>query len=313
MSELVSFSRVVDILKNAESIAITSHIHPDGDAIGSSLAMFHALQSLGKSARILINDDVPDCFSILEGAQSIERNSELKFDLVLLLDTRINRSGGICEKINAPILNIDHHVSNDRKADWLLLEPTVSSTCEIVFKLFVDQKIPVTSDIAMCLYTGIATDTGFFRFSNTTHSAMSICAELIRLGAKPELIADSISTKTFRELQLMTNAMRTIELFFDGRAIGIFLDRELSELVLTDELIDMIRFTAGVDIAFLLRYEYPNAYRLRMRSRRTDITKITEQLGGGGHKHAAGATIHGSLDEVKRMVLNVVADELQSK
>ena len=306
MSELISFQAALDRIKKAESIAITSHIHPDGDAIGSALAMYHALRSIGKSARIIISDDVPDCFSILDGVDSIVRKVDREFDLVLLLDTRINRTGGVCERINAPILNIDHHVSNDRKADWLILEPDASSTCEIVFRLLIECGIPIDKNIAMCLYTGISTDTGFFRFANTTQSAMSIAAELIGFGAQPALIADSISTKTFRELQFITEALRTAELFFDGRVIGVFLDQSLSEPVLTDEVIDLIRFTAGVDIAFLLCYERRDVYRLRMRSRYTDITTITSTLGGGGHKHAAGATLHGSPVEVKRIVLNAI-------
>ena len=306
MSELISFQAALDRIKNAESIAITSHIHPDGDAIGSSLAMYHALRSIDKSARIIINDDVPDCFSILHGVETIARKLDRAFDLILLLDTRINRTGGVCDRINAPILNIDHHVSNDRKANWLILDPDASSTCEIVFRFLMDRGIPIDEAIAMCLYTGISTDTGFFRFDNTTQSAMSIAAQLIGLGAKPALIADSIATKTFRELQLITGALQTIEMFNDGKVIGVFLDQPLSELVLTDEVIDLIRFTAGVDIAFLLRYERQDVYRLRMRSRQTDLTKITEKLGGGGHKHAAGATLHGTLDEVKQIVLNAI-------
>ena len=306
VSELVSIKKALDILKGVNSIVITSHIHPDGDAIGSSLAMYHALRSMGKSARIVINDAVPKCFSILDGSDSIVRKVDGDADLILLLDTRINRAGGVCEKISAPILNIDHHVSNDGKANWLLLEPEASATCEIVYRLLVAGSISIDKSIAMSLYAGIATDTGFFRFDNTTPDALTIGAELVRLGAEPSVIADSVATKSFRELQLMAAAMQTIETFFDGRVIGIFLDEPLSELESTDELIDLIRFAEGAEIAFLLIYEGRGRYRLRMRSRRLDITRITEALGGGGHKHAAGATIKGTLSDAKRIVLNAI-------
>lgn len=307
MSEIVSTKKALDILKGVNSIVITAHIHPDGDAVGAALAMYHALRSIGKSARICINDDVPQCFSVLNGCDQIQRSVNDKADLILLLDARLNRSGGVCEKVGAPVLNIDHHFSNDRKADWLLIEPDASSTCEIIYKMFVECDISIDADIAMCLYTGIATDTGFFRFDNTTHSALSSGAELVRFGAKPAVIADAVATKSFRELQLMSAAMQTIELFLNGKAIGIFLDETLSELELTDDLIDMIRFADGVDIAFLLRYESRGRYRLRMRSRQTDITTITASLGGGGHKHAAGATLKGTLEEVKMIVINAIA------
>ena len=156
-----------------------------------------------------------------------------------------------------------------------------------------ENDIEITEDIAMCLYTGISTDTGFFRFDNTTASVLEIAAQLVRKGAKPNIIADSIATKTFLELQLIAKAMQTIKLFKDGKVIGIFLDESFSNLELTDELIDMIRFTKGADIAFLIKYDSENVYRLRMRSRQTDISKLLKVFGGGGHLHAAGATLKG--------------------
>ena len=295
MSKLISFFEAFDLMKQAKNISITSHIHPDGDAVGSSLAIYYILAKMGKEVSIYINDHVPDCFSILPNYNVIQRfpNKSDKTDLIILLDARINRVGGICEKLEAPILNIDHHVSNDQKSDYLILNENASSTCEILFNFMQENDIEITEDIAMCLYTGISTDTGFFRFDNTTASVLEIAAQLVRKGAKPNIIADSIATKTFLELQLIAKAMQTIKLFKNGKVIGIFLDESFSNLELTDELIDMIRFTKGADIAFLIKYDSENVYRLRMRSRQTDISKLLKVFGGGGHLHAAGATLKG--------------------
>ena len=305
MSEIIYFEKAFELIKGAQNIAITSHIHPDGDAIGSSLAMYHLLSELGKSAAIYINDHIPDCYSILPEVNVIQKTpNEKSVDLLLLLDARINRVGGVCEKFNAPVLNIDHHVSNDKKADFLILNADSSSTCEIIFNFMKCNKIPVTEAISMCLYTGIASDTGFFKFDNATASAMEAAAQLVRYGAKPSLIADAIETKTFADLTLIAKALQTIQLFNDGKIIGVFLDKNLADLELTDALIDMIRFTAGVDVAFLVKYERPNTYRLRMRSRYTDVSKVVNRLGGGGHVHAAGATLHGTLSEVTSQILH---------
>ena len=296
MSKNISFNEAFELLKKANDIVITSHIHPDGDAVGASLAMYHALHEMNKSVNIYINDNIPDCFYFLSGCEIIQKtpDNKLEADLILLLDARTNRVGGICEKIFAPILNIDHHISNDKKVDYLILYENMSSTCEILFYLMKENNISITKDIAMCLYMGIATDTGFFRFSSTNSSSFEVSSELIRYGANPNTIADNMATKTFYELQLIAKAMQTIKLFNNGKAIGIFLDKDLSELEQTDVLIDMIRFTKGVDIAFLLKYECDNTYRLRMRSRYTDVSKIAIEIGGGGHTNSAGATLVGN-------------------
>ena len=295
MSKNISLIESFNLMKNAENIAITSHIHPDGDAVGSSLTLFQILQNLNKNVKIFINDKIPDWCSILPDCNAIERFPDKNYsaDLILLLDARVGRDGEVCEKINAPILNIDHHITNEQKADYIFLNENASSTCEILFKFMQQNNLKIDEKIAMNLYAGIATDTGFFRFDNTSAEILEIAADLIRKGAKPSLIADSVATKTFHEIELMSKAMQTIKLFKDGKIIGIFLDENFSDLELTDGLIDMIRFTKDVDIAFLIKYDRKNVYRLRMRSRRTDISSLLKKIGGGGHIHAAGATLKG--------------------
>ena len=169
--------------------------------------------------------------------------------------------------------------------------------------MFKEWGIPITKEIAMNLYAGIATDTGFFRFENTTASALEAAGALVRLGAEPNLIADAMETKLFRDVQLMARALQTVEMFHEGKVVGVFLDKNLKDLELTDDLIDMIRFTKGVDIAFLLKYEAENVYRVRMRSRFSDVSKIMKSFGGGGHIHAAGCTLRMALEEAKRTVI----------
>ena len=142
MSISISSKEVFELFKNTDNIIIISHIHPDGDAVGSSLAIFHLLCGLNKNVSVYINDHIPDCFKILPGYNDIKQvpDTNLKVDLIILLDARINRTGGICEKIEAPILNIDHHISNEKKADFFIVDDKASSTCEMLFYMMKKQK-----------------------------------------------------------------------------------------------------------------------------------------------------------------------------
>ena len=224
----VTSQKIWELLHASDTIAITSHIHPDGDAIVSCLAMYHALRSQGKKVSVIIDDHVPDWFSILPGADCIRTVEEGtgEADLLVLLDVRMGRAGRVTDAVRAPVLNIDHHASNDGATDYLFLDAESSSTCEILYRMFKEWKVPVTKEIAMSLYAGIATDTGFFRFGNTTADCLEIAAELVRLGAEPHVLADAVATKAFDDVQLMAKALQTAELFHGGRAVGVFLDRD---------------------------------------------------------------------------------------
>ena len=304
------FRDIWELFQRSQRIDITSHIHPDGDAVGSSLAMYHWLRSLGKDVRIVIDDHVPECFSVLPGMEVIQSSvEEGEADMLLLLDARMGRAGRVTDSVGAPVLNIDHHASNDGSADYLFLDAESSSTCEILFRMFLEWKVPVTKEIAMCLYAGVTTDTGFFRFGNTTASALETAAELVRLGADPGLIADAVATKEFEDVRRMAEALQTVELFHGGSVVGIFLDRELKDLEMTDDLIDMIRFIKGVDVAFLLKYEAENVYRVRMRSRFADVSEILKPFGGGGHSHAAGCTLRMGMEEARAVIVDAMGAE----
>lgn len=304
----VSFQDIRRQMDSIRCAVITSHIHPDGDAVGSVLAMYHVLRFLGKDVSVVMADHVPDCFSLLPGVEVIKSAGEEpgKADLLILLDARMGRCGGVTDAIEAPVLNIDHHVSNDGAADYLFLDPDGSSTCEILYRMFREWDVPMTREIAMDLYAGIATDTGFFRFENTTADSMEIAAELVRLGAEPHILADAVATRKCEDLRLLGLAMESVELFQGGRVVGVFLDERFQDLELTDDLIDTIRFTEGVDIAFLLKYESENVYRVRMRSRVADVSRILAPFGGGGHTHAAGCTLRMGMDKAQEVILQSI-------
>lgn len=303
-------------LQLAQSIVIASHVNPDGDAVGSSLAMTHILTNMGKKVHTFLVDDVPKVFAYLPGCELIKKPDvkaeKLKPDLLLVLDcSSLDRIGAVSDSVDAPILNIDHHKTNDGSMGDVYMNEERAATCEILFELVKLLNVKIDENIACCLYTGIATDTGFFRYACTTPFTMEAGAELIACGAKPHLISEAIEQKPYADVLSMARAMQTMELTGDGRIIGLYLDYELTKTLSdTEGLIDQIRVVEGTEIAVLLKCVEEKKCRVSMRSRGFDVAKIAVSFGGGGHTRAAGCTLEMSFAEAKREILRAIKDAL---
>ena len=183
----VTLKEVAEKISAAEKILVTAHINPDGDAIGSALAMLQILRAMNKKVSAYIDDKLPKNFVTLPFASEISRPQEVEkvsADLLIILDTAPDRIGKVLEITDAPILNIDHHVTNTDEENFLYVEATAAATCEIIFKLCKELGVKITEDIAICLYTGLATDTGFFNYSNTKPTTFRAAAELVECGVK---------------------------------------------------------------------------------------------------------------------------------
>lgn len=300
-------------LEKAENILITSHIHPDGDAIGSCLALYHVLKNMGKEVQVALDDHVPEIYDILLGFEIIQRyeGQPLKADLVVLLDARPGREGRVCSSCPAPVLNIDHHVSNACTAAYAYVDGEAAATAEILYGLFREWGVSIDAGLASCLYLGIATDTGCFAFPNTRPETLEICAQLMRAGAEPERLLAAVRRKSFREVKELARGLGTLELFAEGRAVGIFLDESFLGLELTDDLIDMARYIQSIDIAVLLKAEGKDSCRVRMRSERLDVSKLAQEMGGGGHREAAGASISGDYGSAKETLVKEIVSYLR--
>ena len=302
-------------LEKAENILITSHIHPDGDAIGSCLALYHVLKNMGKEVQVVLDDHVPEIYDILPGFEIIQRyeGQPLKADLVVLLDARPGREGRVGSGCPAPVLNIDHHVSNACKAAYAYVDGEAAATSEILYGLFREWGVSIDAGLASCLYLGIATDTGCFAFPNTRPETLEICAQLMREGAEPERLLAAVRRKSFAEVKELARGLGTLELFAEGRAVGIFLDESFHDLELTDDLIDMARYIQSIDIAVLLKAEGKDSCRVRMRSERLDVSKLAQEMGGGGHREAAGATIMSNFYQARKIFMEKVHNYLNKK
>ncbi|MBR1858255.1 MAG: bifunctional oligoribonuclease/PAP phosphatase NrnA [Selenomonadaceae bacterium] len=302
-------------LKSAQKIIVTAHINPDGDAIGSSLALVQILKLMHKDVRIFIDDVLPPNFMILPFVDNIERpndNDKLTADLLVILDTQTDRIGRVFNMVEAPILNIDHHVTNTgANVDYLYLDPNAAATCEIIFNLSKYLDVELTMNIARCLYTGLATDTGFFNYANTKSSTMRAAAALIDAGVKPNEIAEQMERKSLADFKGLVETLKTMQLFYDGKVVGIFANEEIAKSVdSTEGFIDLIRVIDGVDVAFLLTCKSENFCRVSMRSKTVDVSKIARKLGGGGHIRAAGCSIKTSFEEAKQIIVDAIGEAI---
>ena len=311
----ISLTETAAELKAHERIVITAHVNPDGDAIGSSLGLMHALKALGKEVQVFIDDDIPAAFSVLPGYELIgkpEEGQNIPADLLVAVDVSLDRIGRVNEAVKAPTLNIDHHITNDGKADKLYLDGNAAATAEIIYQLIEELGASCSQEMAMCLYTGLAMDTGWFRFSNTTPNTMRVAAALLACGAQPHVISEALEQRPFAEVQSLAFALQKIELFADGKVAGICLDHaSLQEHEAPEGLIGMVRVIEGVDIAFTLKEKEPGLCRVSLRSKGVDVTKIALKFGGGGHVRAAGCTIEKPCAEARIELVKAIMQVLE--
>lgn len=311
---LITLQQAAQKIKAANKILITAHIQPDGDAIGSTLATMQMLRAIGKSAQIYIDDDVRKNLHVLPHFEEIRRpaaDEKFDADLLLILDTSPERIGNVANMTDAPVLNIDHHVTNKNDLGDLYVEPEAAATCEIIFKLATELDATITPEIATCLYTGIATDTGFFQFSNTRAQTLHTAAELVACGVKPNLISEQMERRSADEVLNMRTALNSLKFFHGGKVAGMFLDMAaMKNCDSTEGFIDLIRVIDGVDVAFLISEREEKVCRVSMRSKGVDVSKVAKELGGGGHIRAAGCTLYTTLENAEKILVESIGAAL---
>ena len=307
--------KIIKAIKEAKSIIILTHLDPDGDAIGSMIAVYLALKWMGKKAEMFCRDAVPEMYEFLPGSGKVKKSvNKDKYDLAIALDCGDDKR--VSNKIDlraiaGTVINIDHHPDNTKFGDINMVEK-LSSVAEIIYKLFVKMKIKITKDIAQCLYVGIMTDTGNFRYDYTTPETLDIAATLARAGAKISRIAMAVyETKTMSSVRILGAAMYRLESSESGQVAWTVLPKQLMDSLgaksedLTG-LVDQLRAIKGVEVAILFREE-DDGIKVNFRSKFTaNVSEIARQLGGGGHIRASGAILQGNLDNVKEKVLNEV-------
>lgn len=316
------YEQIIGEINKSSKVAITSHVAPDGDNIGSSLALCLALRKLDKKVDFVLDDHIPEVYKFLTGAKEAVRPASfenLEYDLVIALDCgdldRLGRVKLLTEK--TPLVNIDHHISNTNFGDVNLVEENASATAEIVYKLIKSMGIFIDQEIAECIYTGIVTDTGMFQYSNTSEETHSIAAELIIAGVKPSDIFNKVYQNNPKEkILLMKEALQSLEFHFNNRVTSISVSKkqmdEISRVELdTEGVVNLARDIADVEVAVFLKEKEPNVIKASLRSKNlVDVCAIAKVFGGGGHIRASGCTINGSLEQAKQLILQEVQRQI---
>jgi phosphoesterase RecJ-like protein len=316
-----TFAEIGQALRQHQTIAILGHVRPDGDALGSEIALGLSLQQLGKDVHVWNEEGMLEKYSFLPRAELLTKPpaEPQDVDLAVALDTAIqNRLGTAGQAIRSAKLwiNIDHHVSNPGYGDLVYIDANAPATGQILFELIKSEKFPLDREIAENLFVAISTDTGSFQYPNTTARTFEIAGELVRVG----LDVGEISRKTYenyprRRLELLRALLRTMRFDVDGRVANFALDlKTAADLGVIPEdnegLIDHLRAVRGVIVAVFFEELADGKVRVSMRSKTgaVDVSAICQKFGGGGHKLAAGARIRGTLAEVRERVLEEVCD-----
>ncbi len=304
----ISLRRAAKMIFDARSIIITGHIHPDGDSLGSMLALYAPLTAQGKQVTLLLDDEVPAVYRFLPGSELIRRpDGPVEADLLVVLDASdADRITGVKEAAaSTNMLNIDHHISNTQFADFWYIDSQAAATGEIVLDLLHLMKLPITADMAVNLYTAIATDCGFFRYANATAATLRHAADLIDCGAEPHIISEQLDTKPLDSIMTLRSVLDSLEVFAAGRIAAITVAAESIENAAetTEGYINYPRNIEGVEIAIMFKPVDDTATRVSFRSRRCDVSRLALAFGGGGHARASGCTVGKGLKAAKKEVL----------
>jgi len=307
--------KVVAALRAAPSVAVLAHVHPEGDAIGATLAASHALREAGKVTGAYNADPLPPGLAGLPGAGELRRQVPIAgpYACYLVLDTsNLERTGGLLDgrPAGAVVINVDHHAGNTRYGDLNWVEPAASSAGEMVYRLLRAGGFPVGRATATNLYAAILTDTGSFQYGNTTPEALRAAADLVACGAAvEELSAALYGNHDPREWHLLSQVLATLSVEADGRLAWVevtsaALRRAGLGMEATEGFIDYVRNIGGVEIAIMFKEVSPAEVRVSLRSRGSlDVASLATAFGGGGHRNAAGCTLRAPLPAARAQVL----------
>ncbi len=320
MANLIDIRTAAGFLKQCEDAYILIHMNPDGDCIGSGYSLQAVLKLLGKRSKVICVDPIPERFQFL-----LPEEPEEDFPAKYMISVDCadeSRFGAFQETYAGKVqLCIDHHISNDGYAENLLVEPDASSACEVLYKVYRELGVKFTKQIAECLYTGIVTDTGCFKFSCTSADTHLFVSEIMR--EFPETRYDLINRNMFdvkspsriRAEMLMLSQM---EYHLDGKCTMIWATKAICEENNINQK-DMEGLTSlplqpdGVEVGITLREQEDNWYRISLRSTDSvNVSAICAQFGGGGHVKASGCQLQGSADEIRQTLLNAVRKALEA-
>lgn len=315
---MCDLAAILSLLETEDTFLLTTHLHPDGDGLGSMFALGRALEKRGKRPIMILTEGVPTSYGFLSGSGAVIRqipDGHPSATLIALDCADRDRMGLPVPDQALNIINIDHHLSNNRYGQYNLVDPEASATGELVHRLLAAGGYPLDREIAAALYVAIATDTGFFRYTNATRGAFSLAASLVeKFQLEPGKIAEVVhEQKSLNAVKLLGAVLGTLQLSHDGTVAWMYLSHEMLaqypvELEETEGFINYARSILGVEIALCFKEARPHEVRVSWRSgSAADVSQLAAYFGGGGHARAAGCTIQARLEEAIERVLNFLA------
>lgn len=319
---------VIKALEKSKTVFLSTHIEPDGDALGSLIAMGLLLENLGKNVTLYNESPIPAVYRFLPSSNRITHklNGQKAYDTAIIMDCgSLRRIGSHAETFvnRIPVIvNIDHHVTNDNFGTIQFVDTDSCATAAIIYRLIKVIDAPITKAIAFSIYTGILTDTGSFRFSNTNRDSFGICAELVSLGVKPNIVSENVyGTYSLGRIKLLNLALETIDISKNSKLSMMSITEAMLDNTDTqpEDVAGFINYAKSIQniVVAVLIFEYPigntpihssgqRMYHISLRSDgNVDVGKIAATFNGGGHASAAGFDIKSTLPELKKLIMNL--------
>ncbi len=310
-------SQVVELIETKRKFAITSHIRPDGDSLGSSLGLCWLLRALDKDVEVIMRDPVPHAYQQLPGAKEVRVTPAVddNYHAVFVIECSDITRPGLIDLEKQFVVNIDHHSTTALfgKINWI--DSTASAVGEMIYNLCKATGVRVTKEMAECVYTALITDTGSFHYSNTTERTFKVASELMKSGLKPAKTAEAVfASYPWSRIQLMGAVLSTARRDATGRVAFLRHSLEMQHTAeASDEDADgFVNYPLTVEeveaVAMLKECE-PGVYRTSLRSKGdVNVAKVAEKFGGGGHRNAAGCTLRGTWEEAEEKIIGLLQE-----
>ncbi len=313
-------SQVVELIETKQKFGITTHIKPDGDGVGSSLGLCWLLQSLGKSAEVIVHGEVPVAYRSLPGADRIRDVQEIdsSYDAIFVIECSDLDRPGIAGLENEFTVNIDHHATSEHFGTINWIDSTASAVGEMIYNLCKAIGGRITREIAECVYMALVTDTGSFHFSNTTDRTLKVASELVKAGVKPAEVSEAVyNNYPWSRIELMRQVLDTVKRDGSGTVASLrqtLKMREVAGAVDGDNngFVNIPLAARDILAVVYMREVGENEYRVSLRSKGDiNVAKVAEKFGGGGHRNASGLRIEGEWDEKEKELIAAVREAVE--
>jgi len=309
-------------LRENRSFLVCGHVRPDGDCIGSQLALYHLLSQMGKTVRLYNSGPIPDHFSFTPGIEKIETTLDKTFQAEVCIFVDCGAQNRVTGE-NPPcgfLINIDHHGSNGHFGEINYIDPTATAVGEQLYHIIREMGEPISKEIATCIYLSLLSDSGSFRFSNTNSVTFAVAADMVNKGADPSAIAQALfENKTPESIRIKARVLANLHFECGGTFVWSEITWDMyekagGELNEPDGLVSDMRAVKGVEISILFHELKEGGMRAGLRSRgKIDVSRIALEMGGGGHPNASGCYIKGDYGELKKKLIDVAIRHMKNQ